>query len=489
MNKSFKFIISILLISFFISCEDTVQQTLPVIENFSVSPLGTWHVEDVVTLSWSVKNADSVTIDNGIGSVPLTGTYQYTLTTPGYFNFTLTAVNDAGSVDRAIPYAVEQVQVYSIWEQWFTGIRDAEPHDMIKCLNGDFLIVGVTGYNIYEPSSKVFLTRFGPEGNMIWEKHFRKGDGCYGQTAAEMQDGSFIVAANNRYTNPPQNDYLFYLFQATSDGGLVWEKNIGGYHLKTWDCAANEDGSYLIAGESYDLGGNPYLKQLYLGQFRNSKPIWEKTFSSDGPSESESSGRKMLKTADGGYAVIGTNWTEEQDKNIYLIKTDGSGVLEWQKTFGTAAPFNEEGKDIVECKDGGFLLLGSTDKQIEGDIYIIKTDSAGNVEWEMTQGGPLEDKPASMINCSDGNYLALWNTVGQQSDCNATTSMNILKFDIKGNVVWRTERTRDILNCLLYAQKIIETGNKEFMVMHSAECMACCPHFATYTLLEEVRLY
>lgn len=71
-----------------------------------------------------------------------------------------------------------------------------------------------------------------------------------------------------------------------------------------------------------------------------------------------------------------------------------------------------------------------------------------------------------MIECSDGNYLALWNTVGQQSDCNATTSMNILKFDIKGNVVWRTERTRDTVNCLLYAQKIIETGNKEFMVMH-----------------------
>jgi hypothetical protein len=322
MKKSFKFFFSLLLFLFFISCEETIQQKLPVIENFSVSPLGTWHVDDVITLTWTVKNTDSVSIDNGIGFVPLTGTYQYTLNTPGYFNFTLTAVNPAGSIDRAIPCAVENVQIYNIWGKWFHGISDAGPHDLIKCRNGDFLIVGVTGYNIYEPSSKVSLTRVDPDGNTIWEKYFRSKCGSFGQSADEMPDGSIIVAANNHASKYPQNDFSFYLLHASSTGDLFWEKTIGGRHWRIWDSKSDNDGNYIITGESFALAGDIGFKQLYLGEFDGFNPVWEKTYSMNGPSTDESVGRRLIKTSDGGYAVVGLNWSEQQGKDVYLIKTD-----------------------------------------------------------------------------------------------------------------------------------------------------------------------
>lgn len=479
----------ILLFSFLLSCEEIIPPKQPYIENFSVSPLGTWHVDDVVTLNWTVKYADSVSIDNGIGTVPPTGTYQYTLTTPGSFNFVLTASNSAGSADKIIPYSVEFIQFQDVWGKWISGISEAEPHNIIKCLNGYILLIGTTGYYTGDPSSNVLVSRIDTNGNKIWEKYFRRGDGCSGESAAEMPDGSFIIAANNHYNKPPQNDYLFYLLHISSDGDLIWEKNLGGYYIKTSDCAALHDEYYLITGESYDLDGNPYLKQLYIGKFRNLKPVWEKTFSTNGPAESESSGRRILKTSDGGYAVLGTIWTKEQEEDIYLIKVDGNGSLEWQKTFGKAAPLNEYGKDFLECKEGGFIVLGHTYEQGNGDIYIIKTDSSGNMEWEMKQGSEREDTPVSLIEYSNGGYLASWNTSAESEGSDADIRLNIIKFDAEGKTFWQASRLYYVTNCHLATQRIIETGNKEFIILLSGDCIACCPHFGTYTYLEKVRIF
>jgi len=67
----------------------------PIINSFSAIP-STITVGESSTLNWSVTDATSVTIDNGIGSVALTGTTAVnpTITT----TYTLTSTNVAGSV-------------------------------------------------------------------------------------------------------------------------------------------------------------------------------------------------------------------------------------------------------------------------------------------------------------------------------------------------------------------------------------------------------
>lgn len=255
MQKTIIYFTIVLAVIILSCCDETPPQRLPVIENFTASPLsGEWHVGDKITISWSVKNAESVTIDNGIGSVPLSGTYLYTLASPGAFNFTLSATNSVGTVDQVIPYSVADVQIYELWEKWFYGLLDAEAHNLIQCSNGDYLIVGATkGYHEYDSDKRVMLIRIDSIGNTKWQKYFHRGDGCFGQSAAEMPDGSFIVAANNHYSNYPQNDYLFYLLQTSSAGDLIWEKNVGGYHWRTWDCMAADDGNYISPANPLNL--------------------------------------------------------------------------------------------------------------------------------------------------------------------------------------------------------------------------------------------
>ena len=80
--------------------------TTPLINSFSASPL-TINVGDSSVLSWSVTDATSVTIDNAIGSVAMTGATAVNPTTTT--TYTLTAINTAGSVTATTTVAVTYV--------------------------------------------------------------------------------------------------------------------------------------------------------------------------------------------------------------------------------------------------------------------------------------------------------------------------------------------------------------------------------------------
>ena len=77
--------------------------TAPIINSFSALP-STITVGESSNLSWSVTDATTVTIDNGIGSVALSGTTTVTpVTTTTY---TLTATNATGSVTASVTVTV-----------------------------------------------------------------------------------------------------------------------------------------------------------------------------------------------------------------------------------------------------------------------------------------------------------------------------------------------------------------------------------------------
>jgi len=77
--------------------------TAPIINSFSANP-STITVGESSTLSWSVTDATSVTIDNGIGSVALTGTTAVNPTATT--TYTLTATNTTGSVTGSVTVTV-----------------------------------------------------------------------------------------------------------------------------------------------------------------------------------------------------------------------------------------------------------------------------------------------------------------------------------------------------------------------------------------------
>jgi len=103
---------------------------------------------------------------------------------------------------------------------------------------------------------------------------------------------------------------------------------------------------------------------------------WEKTFGG----LASDYGYSVEQTNDGGYIITGfTASFGNGDEDVYLVKTDGNGIEQWNKTYGGTN--NEWGFSVDQTNDGGYIITGSTYTFGNGDsdTYLIKTDDNGNV--------------------------------------------------------------------------------------------------------------
>ena len=186
---------------------------------------------------------------------------------------------------------------------------------------------------------------------------------------------------------------------------------------------------------------------------------WVKNFGGSGNESAQS----IVKTNDGGFAVIGYTGsidgdvaTKSQEENDYwLLKFDGNGNLQWNKTYGGS--MDDIGQSLAQTSDGGFVLTGyamSSDGDAshnEGfhDNWILKLDAQGNMEWESSYGFSGHDYSYDIIEASQGGYfftgfldITSARLDGNTEKGNSMTSHGVgefwgTKIDEEGNIQWR----------------------------------------------------
>jgi hypothetical protein len=127
-------------------------------------------------------------------------------------------------------------------------------------------------------------------------------------------------------------------------------------------------------------------------------------------------------TADGGYLLGGasaSNISGEKSENskgnsdYWIVKTDESGNIQWQKTIGGAG--NDFLGDLALTSDGGYILAGRSDSGNTGDktetnrgstdYWIVKVDGSGQIVWDKTVGGNWPEQVYDVLQTPDGGYL------------------------------------------------------------------------------------
>ena len=169
--------------------------------------------------------------------------------------------------------------------------------------------------------------------------------------------------------------------------------------------------------------------------------MWSRTYG--GPGDEEP--RSLIATPDGGYVIAGFTGSVNSvsGRDFWLVKTDAPGNIQWNKTFGGAG--NDMASSVVATSDGGYAIAGSWNysrtyefnNYIGGDFWLIKTDGLGNVQWNRTYGGAGSDMASSLVASSDGGYAiaGTWN-YSSYYGLGYTGDFWLVKTDALGNMEW-----------------------------------------------------
>ncbi len=289
-----------------------------------------------------------------------------------------------------------------------------------------------------------------------WQKTFGGNTEEEAFSVQQTTEGGYIIAGWTRSYGA--GDWDVYLVKTDSAGNMLWQKTFGGSDADIgWSVQQTSDGGYIIAGTTLSYGaGTVYL----IKTDPNGNSEWEKTF---GGSLSFEEGHSVQQTSDDGYIIAGSTSYFRYDvptSDIYLIKTDSNGNMQWQETFsfGVGLKYRDYGRSVQQTSDGGYIIAGSTyyytgplnylypdgEYIIAGftlsygaggyDVYLIKTDPNGNSQWQKTFGASNTDVGRSVQQTSDGGYIIAGYT---ESYGAGDSDVYLIKTDPNGNSQWQ----------------------------------------------------
>lgn len=226
-----------------------------------------------------------------------------------------------------------------------------------------------------------------------------------------------------------------------------------------FDFVQTNDGYLLLAG----VTENENNRKFMLLKLNTSLELeWNKTIGGYGDDYVCISGCDLIQTKDGGYAIGSEtieNTTGVNDINMWLIKTDSNGDVIWNQTYGDSN--TQLGNSLIQTNDGGYILAGANKNNQTDDLdgFLVKTDSQGYQQWNKTFGGWNEEQIISIIQTSDGGYALELLTCSFGS---GESEFWLIKLDSEGIVEWdQTFGTRS----WEYAGSIIQTTDEGYVLV------------------------
>jgi hypothetical protein len=341
---------------------------------------------------------------------------------------------------------------------------------LIKSADGGYVMAGTinsTGADYSGFVGNVSLVKTDSSGNIQWNRTYNRvglNDVVY--SVIQTTDGGYVIVGCTMTSSIGIWDYsnfggpgsgVFhvtltrpsaFLIKTDPTGNKTWNKSyyynstsytiinatgryttIINYAVSGYSVVEADNGDYVIVGSTNYFASGNHLEVLFFKTSQNGTALFDQAYSGIGADV----GYSIVKTSDGNYAIVGYRTSSTGNRDVYLIKTNTNGDMIWNKTYGDLG--YDIGNSLIQTTDGGYLVAGSTNSSGEGnsDFWAAKLDINGNMQWNKTYGGAGSDSASSVIQVVDGGYAIAGTT---NSFGAGNTDAWLVKTDAYGNAQW-----------------------------------------------------
>jgi len=318
------------------------------------------------------------------------------------------------------------------------GDPDGYGSEEIECViqTSDFGIVSAgfsDGFSV-DGNGDAIIIKTDKNGHIQWAKTYGDTTDNMAVDIKETPDGGLIFCG---WTMTGGN-YDFWIVKLNSAGSIQWEKRFGGSgDEQAWSVDIASDG-YLVVGGTNSFGAG--LTDVWVLKLDfNGNVIWQKAYGTSGDDAPPGSYQEYVARGfvdkNGDFVISSvTDGAGHGGTDVYVIKlTPSDGSIKWQYAYGDTE--DDALWNFIESKDGNsYYLPGNmiSPNTLEGDLWVVKIDTAGNIIWQKTFG--ISGKWDEALNASataDGILLASYFETGTL-DWGASA----IKVNNSGNLQW-----------------------------------------------------
>jgi hypothetical protein len=320
-----------------------------------------------------------------------------------------------------------------MFERAIGTIDDDGSYGVDVCFDHGYIISGYTS-NFYYGGLDIYLIKTDEFGYILWTAQTGTlPDWDYGSAVLQTLDSCYI--STGYWGGDPE--YSSFLWKNQIDGDSIWLQTypLTDHEEMTSSVKQTSDSGFILCGTSNNWSSSDrHIGKISLVKVdRNGIFKWRKLFGETGMSD----GNYIDVTADTGYIICGMKDILGEDEDVWLIKTDTGGNLQWERNYGGTNSL-EAGACVKKTSDGGYIFCGLIYDSFvplpgDGDVYLVKTKANGDILWSKILGGTDTDFGSSVYCIDNSGYIV----------CGATRSFGagdydvyLIRTDLDGDTLW-----------------------------------------------------